>query len=834
MTGSPPQEGSWVTRQLDAMALAWERGERPTAAEVLDRFPEVDAEAAIRLVYEEVCLRREAGLEVDTTEIVNRYPRWGDEVRALLECDRLLGPEGQIGPWPALGENLGPFLLLAELGRGASGATYLAHDAALADRPVVVKVIPGDQEEHLALARLRHTHIVPLFSEHAFPERGLRALCMPYLGGASLASILQGVAEVPPAARSGRLLVQLIDQRTTPSAGDTHDAPFRRALERESYVRAVTWIAACLADALHYAHARGLVHMDVKPSNVLVTVDGQPMLLDFHLARPPLRPGEHVFDRLGGTPGWMAPEQRAAIEAVGKGEPVPLAVDGRADLFALGLILREALGEPGTSGRGRLSPSRISAGLAEIVRKCLAVDSSRRYPDAATLADDLRRHMNDLPLKGVANRDLAERWRKWRRRNPGAFAWVVTGASIALAGAVGLAVVASGHRQIVQQLQSSLEDARRDRAAGRFDQAVGTLWSAMERARGVPAIRELKQGLDEELRQAKRARTAQALHDLADQIRYRYSVDRPSAEDARALAEQCGAVWEQRANLREEPGEGVDETVEARGVRSDLVEVAAVWADLIVGLAAPEQLADARKEAMEVLDVAESTFGQSLALDLCRARLGGGGLALEPTAAGRSAWECYDLGRDHLRAGRFQEADLAFREALSMRPDDLWSNFHQGLCAFQLRRYEDAVAAFRACLALEPDSATLWYNRALALEALGQVMPAIEDYSRAIEHDPSLALAYLNRGVLRLNAGHRAEAIADFSRGLRVSSVDRLTRGRLHLNRALASLAIGDREAARADAEAAVAAGCAEAVSFREDLNAGRAVNLHQAPPARR
>ena len=78
---------------------------------------------------------------------------------------------------------------------------------------------------------------------------------------------------------------------TTPAAPRA-DGPFRRSLEQASYVEAMTWIASCLADALHYSHARGLVHMDIKPSNVLITMDGQPMLLDFHLARGPILAGE--------------------------------------------------------------------------------------------------------------------------------------------------------------------------------------------------------------------------------------------------------------------------------------------------------------------------------------------------------------------------------------------------------------------------------------------------------------------------------------------------------------------------------------------------------------
>jgi len=80
------------------------------------------------------------------------------------------------------------------------------------------------------------------------------------------------------------------------------------------YVEAVCWIVACLAEGLQSAHAHGLVHLDVKPSNVLIAGDGLPMQLDFHLARRPVGAGEQIVDRLGGTPGWIAPEHRAALK----------------------------------------------------------------------------------------------------------------------------------------------------------------------------------------------------------------------------------------------------------------------------------------------------------------------------------------------------------------------------------------------------------------------------------------------------------------------------------------------------------------------------------------
>src|SRR5262249_21709790 len=154
-----------------------------------------------------------------------------------------------------------------------------------------------------------------------------------------------------------------------------------------------------------------------------------PMLLDFHLARGPIVAGERGLLRLGGTPGWMSPEQVEAMTAISEGRPVPVAVDGRSDIFALGLLLGEAVGAvPAARARGNsrprlLSTAGVSAGLRAILKKCLASEASDRYGDPATLADDLRRELNDLPLRGVRIRSPREWWRKWRRRHPGAYVW---------------------------------------------------------------------------------------------------------------------------------------------------------------------------------------------------------------------------------------------------------------------------------------------------------------------------------------------------------------------------------------------------------------------------
>src|SRR5262249_48947097 len=150
-----------------------------------------------------------------------------------------------------------------------------------ADRPVVLKLCPLLGYEHLALARLQHTNVVPLYSVHDFPDRGLRVLCQPYLGGAALSELLGDLKGIPASRRSGRDLVRALGGRHRQLAADaggqasvaSRELSF---LERSSWIEAVCWAGACLADALQHAHERGLLHLDIKPSNALLAGDGQP------------------------------------------------------------------------------------------------------------------------------------------------------------------------------------------------------------------------------------------------------------------------------------------------------------------------------------------------------------------------------------------------------------------------------------------------------------------------------------------------------------------------------------------------------------------------------
>src|SRR6266849_10323392 len=194
------------------MIERWRQGERPIAEDFLSRHPELreHAPAVAELIYEEVCLRHEYGAEVPVEEVLLRFPQWRPQLEVLFDLQRLLGPRRTEPLFPQAGEILDEFLLLCEIGRGAHGRVFLASQLSLGDRPVVLKLTARDEQpaseanEHLSLARLQHTHIVPLYSVQDYPARRFRALCMPYFGGATLAQLLEAMRAQPPLRRTGK------------------------------------------------------------------------------------------------------------------------------------------------------------------------------------------------------------------------------------------------------------------------------------------------------------------------------------------------------------------------------------------------------------------------------------------------------------------------------------------------------------------------------------------------------------------------------------------------------------------------------------------------------
>jgi serine/threonine protein kinase len=728
---------------LEAMAADW-RGGACQPAEVwiaLAIVAGLDSKAALRFIYEEICLREERGEQVSSAEVYARFPALQSQIAVLLDCHRLMDPAQVAVSFPDAGEQIGEFQLIRKLGRGAAGQVFLASQPALSDRLLVVKLTPRAGAEHLSLARLQHTHIAPLYSVQDFPDRQLRALCMPYLGGASWSAVLHALRDTAPPERSGRSIVDALARIEAPAEqGANATGPAIRFLNRASYAQAVCWIGSCLADGLHYAHQRGLIHLDIKPSNVLLAADGQPMLLDFHLACEPIDEGAPPPARLGGTAGYLSPEQALAATAVREATAVPRTVDGRSDIYSLGVVLYESMAghlpardEP-TSRRAMRSAMLVpSRALEDLVHKCLAPDAADRYADAGQLADDLRRHLADLPLQGVSNRSLRERAAKWRRRRPHAFALV---AIVALGIATLLALVAAYERDRLEQARASLAAGQADLGRGDYRAAVDHLEVGSRALRWIPAHRDLRQALDDQLARARESRLAAVLHNVVEQLRFLDYSARLAPDKLAALADGCARLWAERAQILPPPDSAAHQSV-----ISDLTDLAAQWAELLVRTAPPAQLSQAREQAIAILNDAQELGGTSLVLELAR-RNCAGEESNEPVALQASnSWEQHVLGRYFFRKEDLEQAERHFTRAIELEPSAFWPNFYLTQCAYQRGEYEKALRHAAVCVALAPARPECFYNQALCEAALGESSTALQDLERArsLGLDPAVA-----------------------------------------------------------------------------------------------
>ena len=446
------------------MSLRWETGDKVGVEWYLERYSDLGEDTIVALIYEEFCLREEEQQNPLPAEYMSRFPLVAEALGRVLDIHELVGsgttdtafrlssdPNGTTSSdaaFPEVGQTIAGFFLVEELGRGSFARVFLARERQLADRPVALKVTRRGSREPQTLARLQHTHIVPVHSHQIDTASGLHLLCMPYFGRITLAHILAD-PDVQVTDRGATLAEALdrLERNEDPALRQypgLHQAPTtglrreptpqparsdgRTAIALRSYVRAIAWWGARLAEALNHAHDRGVLHRDIKPSNVLVTSDGMPMLLDFNLAREPvLEDGIAAASAtLGGTIDYMAPEHLKALS-----EGCSDRVDGRADLYGLGVVLYEALTgqrpfespRKGSSvmeallraadERCRAEPSlrdshpEVPPALEAVILHCLDPEPDKRYQSAGELATDLQAVADDLPLQHAH-----EPWRK--------------------------------------------------------------------------------------------------------------------------------------------------------------------------------------------------------------------------------------------------------------------------------------------------------------------------------------------------------------------------------------------------------------------------------------
>jgi serine/threonine protein kinase/tetratricopeptide (TPR) repeat protein len=785
-------DSSAVERLAEDMIACWRKGERPLTEHYLEQFPHLQqsAEVVLELLAEELALREEYREPVSLSVFTRRFPQWPAQIQALIECQRTLGP--RIASIPKPGDSLGEFQLVSELGRGSHARVFLATQPSLDSRLVVLKLGPAVGQEHLSLARLQHSHIVPLYSVHEFPDHGLRGLCLPYFGGSTLHNVLANLKQQnqPP---TGNGVLAAIQQDRSAAGDSPPDCGTSEFLKTAAFPDIICWIGVCLADALQYAHERGLLHLDLKPSNILLASDGVPMLLDFHLARPPLHGGDSPPFRLGGTPGYMAPEHLEAVQAVRDGVVIPRVLDARADVYSLGVVLRDALaGAPESGG------SFPSVGLADILARCTASDPDERYPTAAALAKDLGRHLANQSLTGVPNRSLAELWHKWRRRRPHALPLLMALISI-LAVFGGLAIHTD---RLASQAAAALREGHLQLNQGRYTEASESFRSGELLVEGLPFHRELRTHLREEKLMAERGQTAVELHLACDQIRPLYAADFATPLQSQQVEKHCRDLWDKRDLLVEKLSGQMSPELE-RQWRSDLLDVAILAGRSLERTASGTAKQEIHREALLTLDQAENLLGASGILYLERVRharaLGQYAIAERSNVQAQdhppqTAWDHVVLGRYYLSSGDVRRAIGEMNLCLQRDPQSLWGHYFKGVCCLRLGRAIEAVAEFSACTILAPNAAWCIHNLGQAYSEAGEPELALSSFDRALALEPGLSASYLGRATIFQRKGRYADALADLSS----AAEGGISLAEVEYRKALVYLASGDRPASLA------------------------------------
>jgi tetratricopeptide (TPR) repeat protein len=362
-----------------------------------------DTERELEELFASYADRLSAGEELDLEKILAENPIFGAEIVDYLQDFIAAGSTPRAASQP-LG-TLGDYTLRRQVGRGGMGVVYEAWENSM-DRRVALKVLPAgvaaDNRTFLRFMReaktagqLSHPNVVPVFAMGVKDQTPYYA--MEFVEGETLAQVITWL-------------------KVTPAEVKT---PFGFPRDDVAYYSALARAIADVADGLQHAHAKGVTHRDVKPSNLILDREGRLRILDFGLARLEGQEGLTLTGDFLGTPLYMSPEQA-------RRKKIP--VDHRTDVYSLGATLYEMLAlRPPFEGKDHqdtlsqiieldpveprsLNP-RVPRDLETIVLKCLRKEPGERYGTAEALGQDLRRFARGDPIEA---RPLA-RWEKaWR------------------------------------------------------------------------------------------------------------------------------------------------------------------------------------------------------------------------------------------------------------------------------------------------------------------------------------------------------------------------------------------------------------------------------------
>jgi serine/threonine protein kinase/Flp pilus assembly protein TadD len=823
------------------LEYAWESGDRASLDDYRRRFPDVFAvpHALGELAFEEYRLRLQAGDEVRPSQYARRYgvdisgwpqpeipetpgcsnstslrmsesrrtsrpsadriiehaiPRNGRETEASLRADELAQMRDDTAiefhtvsspselALLAPGASFLSFEIICELGSGAHGRVFLARQPALADRRVVLKITPRGTIEAERLASLQHGNVVPVYSVHSGNK--LSAICMPYLGSVMLNRWIDLLRESDPFPDAGEAFLDRLAEAdgAEHESCDSSKKPFQ-LLRRSgiTYNQLVLTVVGQLAEGLAHAHRVGILHRDLKPANILLTDDGQPMLLDFHLSLK-LEGDERKDESVGGTLPYMSPEQLASLV-----EGSSVRIDRRSDVYSLGVILFELLTGrlPFDTQRGSLSEivdkaitsrrrvtsvrernANVSPATDSIVRKCLDPDPNARYANAEQLSEDLQRQLENRPLLFAANPSIRERAAKWLRRHPRAASLSTLGILCA-----GLLLVIAVSWNLQQRRFARLQ------AYQQFTDLQQPLREAIA-SLSVP-LHDPEERFDA-ITQAESILAGYHVHSAqpwTERVEY---TALPSAQQE-MLQRGMGELLYLIASAQSFPA-----TIDAGGETDAEAIRLAIGASekavaSFVSLTPPKALMEQRRDLLQQGGFEDPELASSIN---------------SSEGAGSDLGDDYQFEASRLLAqGNIRAALALLRKGCQKSPQDFIVWFRLGICYYALQRYAEAEGCFNTCLAISPTSRQARYRRGMARLKHAHYAEARDDFDHLLDEDQDDVLSLVCRGLAWRGEHQWQRAIDDFNAAVNLG----FSQTRIYFLRSECYARIGDAERAEAD-----------------------------------